>query len=198
MADRGSFHIGYAIDPATGKAGADEVVIGSSDHDARRRHRYDRLGKMGLAVERWWRRVWLILTSCSTRRAHDEPVPPFPIQPASFRPWAAEGDAQAAGVSVDEYADKQATVWREGLAANGIGSDRLQALEDAGDVTIYTPGSTAGVPLNIVGSLKSPSLSWDTDAEALRDEIEGTVTSPGARRNHRRSASSREHVLPRT
>ena len=31
MADRGSFHIGYAIDPATGKAGADEVVIGSSD-----------------------------------------------------------------------------------------------------------------------------------------------------------------------
>ena len=31
MADRGSFHLGYAIDPATGKAGADEVVVGSSD-----------------------------------------------------------------------------------------------------------------------------------------------------------------------
>jgi hypothetical protein len=43
--------------------------------------------------------------------------------------------------------------------------------------TIYTPGSDAGVPLNVVGSLAAPSLSWDTEAEALRDEIEGTVMS---------------------
>ena len=43
--------------------------------------------------------------------------------------------------------------------------------------TIYTPGSDAGVPLNIVGSLAAPPLSWDTEAEALRDEIEGTVMS---------------------
>ncbi len=63
-------------------------------------------------------------------------------------------------------------------------------------MTIYTPGSTAGVPLNIVGSLKSPSLSWDTDAEALRDEIEGTVTSLLALVGIAADPlSSREHVL---
>jgi ElaB/YqjD/DUF883 family membrane-anchored ribosome-binding protein len=45
------------------------------------------------------------------------------------------------------------------------------------DVTIYTPGSTAGVPLNVIGSLAAPPLPWDTEAEALRDEIEGIVTS---------------------
>jgi hypothetical protein len=45
------------------------------------------------------------------------------------------------------------------------------------DVTIYTPGSTAGVPLNVIGSLAAPPLSWDSEAEALRDEIEGVVTS---------------------
>jgi hypothetical protein len=44
-------------------------------------------------------------------------------------------------------------------------------------MTIYTPGSDAGVPLNLVGSLQAPPLSWDTEAETLRDEIEGTVTS---------------------
>jgi protease II len=85
----------------------------------------------------------------------------FPdLQPASFRPWVSEAEAQAAGVSVDEYAEKQATVWREGLASNGIGPERLQALKDAADVTVYTPGSTAGVPLNIIGSLKAPALSY--------------------------------------
>ena len=31
MADRGSFHLGKIIDPATGKPGADELVVGSSD-----------------------------------------------------------------------------------------------------------------------------------------------------------------------
>ena len=31
MADRGSFHLGNAIDPATGKPGADRLVVGSSD-----------------------------------------------------------------------------------------------------------------------------------------------------------------------
>ena len=33
------------------------------------------------------------------------------------------------------------------------------------------------MPLNLVGSLRAPTLSWDTEAEALRDEIEGTVLS---------------------
>ncbi len=31
MADRGSFHLGKIIDPATGKPGADDLVVGSSD-----------------------------------------------------------------------------------------------------------------------------------------------------------------------
>jgi hypothetical protein len=107
-----------------------------------------------------------------------------------------EAEAQAAGVSVDEYAEQQATIWREGLAADGIGPERLQALRDAADVTIYTPGSTAGVPLNIVGSLNAPPLSWDTDAETLRDEIEGTVTSLLALVGISADPlSSREHVL---
>ena len=77
-----------------------------------------------------------------------------------------------------------------------IGPERLQALKDAADVTIYTPGSTAGVPLNIVGSLRAPTLSWDAEAETLRDEIEGTVTSLLALVGIQADPlSSREHVL---
>ena len=63
-------------------------------------------------------------------------------------------------------------------------------------MTIYTPGSSAGVPLNVIGSLRAPALSWDTEAEALRDEIEGTVTSLlGLVGIAADPLSSREHVL---
>jgi Helicase HerA, central domain len=200
MADRGSFHLGYAIDPKTGKPGADKVVVGSSDLTT---HGVvvgmTGSGKTGLAV--------VLLEEALLSGIPALVLDPkgdmgnlalmFPdLAPDSFRPWVSEAEAQAAGQTPDEYAAKQATVWREGLESNGIGPDRLQALRGAADVTVYTPGSTAGVPLNVVGSLHAPPLSWDTDSEALRDEIEGTVTSLLALVGISADPlASREHVL---
>lgn len=115
---------------------------------------------------------------------------------ASFRPWVSDSDAREAGLSIDDYAAKVAGDWREGLAASGIGPERIQALRDAAELTIYTPGSSAGVPLNVVGSLKAPPLSWESEAETLRDEIEGIVTSLlGLVGIAADPLSSREHVL---
>ena len=97
---------------------------------------------------------------------------------------------------MEALAEKTAMTWREGLAAQGIGPERIQQLKDAADVTLYTPGSSAGVPLNVIGSLRAPRLSWDTEAETLRDEIEGTVTSLlGLVGITADPLSSREHVL---
>jgi Helicase HerA, central domain len=113
-----------------------------------------------------------------------------------FRPWVNESDATAAGLSVDEYATQTASTWKKGLEAQGLGSDRIKELRAAADLTIYTPGSTAGVPLNVVGSLRAPKLSWDTEAETLRDEIEGLVTSLLTLAGIQAAPlSSREHVL---
>ncbi|HEY7344368.1 MAG TPA: DUF87 domain-containing protein [Gaiella sp.] len=200
MADRGSFHIGFEIDSKTGKPGTAEVVVGSSDLTT---HGVvvgmTGSGKTGLAVvlleEALLAGIPTLVLDPKGDMTNLALV--FPdLAPASFRPWVSEAEAQAAGVSLDEYAEKQATIWREGLASNGIGPERLQALADAADVTIYTPGSTAGVPLDIIGSLEAPPLSWDTDAEALRDEIEGTVTSLLALVGIQADPlSSREHVL---
>ncbi len=63
-------------------------------------------------------------------------------------------------------------------------------------MTLYTPGSEAGVPLNVIGSLKAPTLSWETDEETIRDEIEGTVSSLlGLVGIEADPLGSREHVL---
>ena len=121
----------------------------------------------------------------------------FPdLAPASFQPWVNESDAREAGLSVEEYAVRIAGEWKDGLAASGIGTERIKALRDATELTVYTPGSSAGVPLNMVGSMRAPPLSWDTEAETLRDEIEGTVSSLlGLVGVTADPLSSREHVL---
>jgi hypothetical protein len=77
-----------------------------------------------------------------------------------------------------------------------MGADRIKELRAAAALTIYTPGSTAGVPLNVVGSLQAPKLSWDTETETLREEIEGVVTSVLRLAGiDAEPLSSREHVL---
>src|SRR5262245_17937535 len=119
----------------------------------------------------------------------------FPdLAPADFRPWVNEGDAQKAGLTPDAFAEQQAGAWRDGLAGWGIGPERIKALRDAVSFTIYTPGSTAGVPLNIVGSLQAPADM--SDMEVVRDEIEGYVSGLlGLVGIAADPLSSREHIL---
>ncbi len=99
----------------------------------------------------------------------------FPeLRPADFRPWIEESTAAREGIKPDELAERTAEQWRDGLARSGITPDRIARLRDAADVTIYTPGSSAGVPLDLIGSLDAPDSS--ADLEALRDEVEGFVS----------------------
>jgi hypothetical protein len=89
----------------------------------------------------------------------------FPdLDAASFAPWVEPGADPAAA----------ATAWKDGLATWGLDGQRLAALKAAAPVTVYTPGSTAGVPLNLVGAIQRPVDG--TDEETIAEEIEGTVS----------------------
>jgi hypothetical protein len=102
----------------------------------------------------------------------------FPqLQPEDFKPWVNPDDARRKGQSIDEYAASVAGLWRNGLADWGQGPERLQMLKDSADFTIYTPGSDAGVPISIMGSLAAPGLDFDANAEAIRERISGTVAA---------------------
>jgi hypothetical protein len=108
----------------------------------------------------------------------------FPaLDEASFAPWVEQGDPAAV-----------AEGWRTGLASWGLDGPAVQRLRDAADYTIYTPGSTAGVPLNIVGRLERPAEG--TDPEAVADEVQGFVSGLlGLLGIDADPLASREHIL---
>lgn len=119
----------------------------------------------------------------------------FPdFAPGDFRPWIDEAQAKTAGQSPEDFAAAQATLWAEGLAGWGLGAPEVAALRNGAEVTVYTPGSRAGVPVNIVGALQVPAEG--TDAETVADEIEGYVSGlcnlVGIAAD---PLSSREHIL---
>ena len=96
---------------------------------------------------------------------------------------------------MDAFAEQQADAWKDGLGGWGITPERLADLRAKVDFTIYTPGSSAGRPLNIVGSphRRRPA---DTDPEVVSDEIDGYVTSVlGMLGISGDPLSSREHIL---
>jgi hypothetical protein len=119
----------------------------------------------------------------------------FPdLSPADFEPWVNPSDVAKAGVPAADFAAQQATLWRDGLAGWDIATDRIAALRGRVEFDVYTPGSEAGRPLNIVGSLAAPPAG--TAAEDVADEIEGYVSSLLSMLGIEADPlSSREHVL---
>ena len=119
----------------------------------------------------------------------------FPeLRGTDFRPWVNESDAQKAGLDMDAFAEQQAGAWKDGLGGWGITPERLAELRSKVEFTIYTPGSSAGRPVNIVGDLTAPP--GDTDPEVVSDEIDGYVTSVlGMLGISGDPLSSREHIL---
>jgi Helicase HerA, central domain len=197
MAD---LQLGFRLDPKTGKATADRLTVESGDlttHGAILGMTGS--GKTGLAIVMIEEALLAGIPCLLLDPKGDlgNLLLSFPdLSPASFRPWVNEDDARSEGLSLDDFAARTATVWREGLERDGFGPERIKALRKAAEFAIYTPGSSAGIPLNVIGSLRAPKLSWDTEAEALRDEIEGTVTSLlGLIGIAADPIASREHVL---
>ena len=118
-------------------------------------------------------------------------------QPADFQPWIDPEAARREGKTVEQMAEETANRWSKGLAEWGIGREKLQALADAAEYTIYSPGSTSGVPVNILSSFEAPEIPFDENAEVLRERISTTVTAVlgliGL--NNIDPLRSREHIL---
>ena len=99
----------------------------------------------------------------------------FPgLTPEEFRPWVDELAARRDGKTPEQAAADAAATWAKGLEASGLSPADISALRAAAEFTVYTPGSTSGVSLDILGSLAAPEAG--ADPEAYRDQIEALVT----------------------
>ena len=118
----------------------------------------------------------------------------FPdLAPADFEPWVDEGEARREDKTVGELADDKAQLWTRGLGSWGLGGDDIARLRSNAKFTVFTPGSSAGVPLDVIGSLAAPD---DGDPEAVTDEIEGFVSGMlGLVGIEADPLASKEHIL---
>ena len=102
----------------------------------------------------------------------------FPdLLPGDFKPWVNIDDARRKNMTVDEYAGKISGTWRNGLAEWNQSPDRIQALKDSAEFRICTPGSDAGIGMSIMSALEPPALEWETEAELIREQIQGVVSA---------------------
>jgi hypothetical protein len=121
----------------------------------------------------------------------------FPeLRGQDFAPWINEEDATKKGLSPNDYAEQQATIWKNGLLKWGQDGTRIQRLHESADFAIYTPGSNSGLPISILKSFSAPPLGVRDDNELLQERITTTVTSLlGLLGINADPIRSREHIL---
>ena len=121
----------------------------------------------------------------------------FPdLAPGDFRPWINEDVARQRGVDPEAFAAQQAETWRQGLAGWGQDGDRIQRLREHADFAVYTPGSTAGIPVSVLRSFDAPPQALLDDADAYRERVQSAVTGLlGLLGIDADPVRSREHIL---
>jgi len=102
----------------------------------------------------------------------------FPdLSPEDFRPWVNAQDALNNGLTIDQFAAKQADIWRKGLADWNQEPDRIARLKATADFAVYTPGSHAGLPVSVLRSFSPPTPAILEDPDLFREQIQTTATS---------------------
>ena len=97
------------------------------------------------------------------------------LDAASFEPWIDAEAARRDGKDVATAARDTAAMWKDGLEEWGLGPGAIASLKKTHGAVIFTPGSKAGVSLNVLQSLDAPAVPFESAEEDLRDEIGGIV-----------------------
>jgi hypothetical protein len=102
----------------------------------------------------------------------------FPeLSPGDFKKWVSPAQAQREGKDLDTYAAEVAEKWEKGLNSWGINREDILPLQQKMDLRIFTPGSSAGMPVSIIQGFKAPGPELARDEEGLLEKIRNTVSA---------------------
>jgi hypothetical protein len=196
----GSFYLGRERDVASGKTTGELTLYDSSDLTT---HAMiigmTGSGKTGLGID--------IIEEAAIDKVPVIAIDPkgdlanllltFPeLRPEDFRPWIDVQAAERAGLSPDAFAAAEAEKWRRGLEAWDEAPERIARLRDAADFVIFTPGSSAGVPISVLRSFTAPSAESRSRTDRYLEHVEATATSLLALLGSEADPlTSREHIL---
>ncbi|GAB6280155.1 MAG: ATP-binding protein [Thermovirga sp.] len=196
----GSFYLGKRVDDASGSM-TGEVVL----YDAKDLTTHGIIigmtgsGKTGLALSLIEEALIDNIPVIAIDPKGDIPnlLLTFPqFRPGDFRPWISEQEAAHKGISPDAFAAKVAEEWKNGLAEWGIDGARIEKMRSSVDMTIYTPGSSAGRMVSILHSFDAPPESIISDGDLFRERIQTTASSLLALMDiDADPLTSREHIL---
>lgn len=121
----------------------------------------------------------------------------FPdLSPDDFTPWIDPAEAARKEMEPAAYAEKMAAKWEKGLASWGQTPERIKDLRKKSECTIYTPGSTSGVPISVLNSFEAPGEDIINDTDTLNSMVSSATTSLLALVGvDADSLQSREHIL---
>ncbi len=97
------------------------------------------------------------------------------FSPKSFEPWVSD-EAQNKEQDISSYAEKIASMWQNGVESAHQDKDRVERFTQV-EKTIYTPGSSAGVSVNVLSSLDVPPSQIMEDSDSFSSYINSTVSS---------------------
>lgn len=102
----------------------------------------------------------------------------FPrLEPEDFLPWVDPTVAANKGLSPEQLAEQTAAAWREGLGKWDQNGERIGRYNGAVDQAIYTPGSSAGLPLTVLKSFNAPPAEIIADRDLFADRVQGAAAS---------------------
>jgi len=181
MVNRKDFYIGRKYDPSTKSLTSEAIQYDPADLTT---HMFvtgmTGSGKTGLCIS--------IMEEAALQR-----IPAIIIDPkgdltnlilhfpqflsSDFEPWIDPEAAKREGKSATQMAEETAANWKKGLSDWGIEANELEELSQAVNFSIYTPGSTSGLPINILSSFAAPEISWEENQENLRERISSNITA---------------------
>ena len=100
----------------------------------------------------------------------------FPdLKPEDFEEWVDPDEAQNKEMDPKSYAAGVASSWENGLKSFYQDKNRIKLYKENADFTIYTPGSSTGIPLSVLSSFDVPSEDILDDPDTFSSIINSTV-----------------------